>query len=471
MSANVIIDTIDDLSLAPVVEQGLSRKAANAALWSVLEYGSATGLRVVSSLALTRLLAPSYFGEMTLVTTIIVGLNLLSDIGLAPSVIQSPRGDDELFLNTAWTLQAIRGLSLFLFACLLSVPAAAFYRDTTLSRLLPVLAISILLAGFNSTNLLTLSRHMEVRRLFAIDFSSSVMALAFTLAWAWKWPTVWAIAYGQLFGAVYKLLISHIRSITPGFRNRFHWDPEAVHSIVHFGKWILLGTAFFFFGSQADRLVLGRLVSLHTLGIYTLAYSLSDIPRQVFLALGSRVAYPFIAKSIRGPRDEFRSNYFRYRRYLLLAGACLLAAMVTWGHLLITRLYDARYHEGAWIIPVLALGLWHTLLYQTTAPVLFSLGKPQFNAWGNLGYSLMMLIGIPLAFHFFGLFGAVIAIAAGDFPLYVILGIGSARQGVSTFRQDAGLTAVFLALLACGYVLQHGSRLFHLGCIFFGHFL
>ena len=84
---------------APVQLRALEKKALHASVWSILEYGSGMGLRVISSLVLTRLLLPAYFGEITLVSTLVVGINLLSDIGLAPSVIQSKRGDEPVFLK------------------------------------------------------------------------------------------------------------------------------------------------------------------------------------------------------------------------------------------------------------------------------------------------------------------------------------------------------------------------------------
>ena len=60
----------------------LEAAALRAALWTFLSYGAGQGLRVANSLILTRLLMPSAFGEMALVTTLIVGMTLLSDIGL-----------------------------------------------------------------------------------------------------------------------------------------------------------------------------------------------------------------------------------------------------------------------------------------------------------------------------------------------------------------------------------------------------
>jgi len=439
----------------PLILRALETKAIRAAFWSVLEYGSGTGLRVISSLVLTRLLLPAYFGEMILVSTLIAGITLLSDIGLTPSVIQSPRGDDPAFLNTAWTLQALRGVALWLVAIAIAWPMAIYYHDPHLKALLPVLACSTLIGSFNSTNLLTLSRHMGVRRLFAIDGSTSVVSLIVTIIWAYFWPSVWAIIGGQIISTIYRLILSHIPSITPGIRNSFGWEKEALQSIVHFGKWIMIGTAFFFFASQADRLVLGRLIPLSLLGIYGLAYQLSDIPRQVMLALGSRVAYPFIAKIIHLPLDEFRTKFLRYRFYVLLIGAALLTLMVIWGNLLILKLYDRRYHEAAWMIPILALGLWHTLLYQSTSPVLFSLGKPKYNAYANVAYCFGIIGGIIIAFHFYGMFGAVIAIAAGDFPSYVVNQFGAVRERINPLRQDLLMTCIFLTMLASGYAIRH----------------
>ena len=220
---------------------GLESAALRATLWTVVSYGAAQALRLVNSLVLTRLLVPAAFGQMTLVTTLIVGITLLSDIGLGPSIIQSARGDDPRFLNTAWTLQVLRGGALWLVALALAWPAAVFYHDRTLLTVLPVLALSMLVTGFNSTNLLTLSRHMGVRRLFAIDFSTQIVALVVTVAWAYLYPSVWALVGGNMVSNLYRLALSHSSKVTPGIRNRLQWDGESLEDILHFGKWICAG--------------------------------------------------------------------------------------------------------------------------------------------------------------------------------------------------------------------------------------
>ena len=181
----------------------------------------------------------------------------------------------------------------------------------------------------------------------------------------------------------------------PGIRNKFAWDRDSLKDILHFGKVDLPGDGVSFFATQSDRLILGRLISLTMLGVYGIAFQISDVPRSVIGALADKVGYPFISKIIHLPMAEFRVHLLRYRRYALLIGALLLSMMVTWGDVLIRTLYKPSYWDAAWMAPILAVGLWHTLLYQTTKPVLFSMGKSQYNAVGNAVYCATMVISIP----------------------------------------------------------------------------
>jgi O-antigen/teichoic acid export membrane protein len=437
---------------------GLETQALSATAWTIVSYGATQCLRLVNSLVLARLLMPEAFGEMTLVITVIVGMGMLSDIGLEPSVVQSQRGDEPIFLNTAWSLQALRGGLLWLVALVLAWPAAKIYGDPQLMLALPVLALTLLLNGLFSTNLLTLSRHMGVRRLFAIDFSTQLVALVVTVSWALIRPSVWALVAGSVAGNAYKLVLSHLRGATPGIRNEFCWDRESVREILHFGKWIFLATAFWFFAGNSDKLMLGKLVPLSVLGVYGIAFQLSDVPRAVINAFSLRVGYPFIAKMIHLPMAEFRVKLLHYRMYALAVGGFLLSLMVTWGGWAAAKVYPARYGEVYWMVPILAAGLWHTMLYQTTGPVLLSLGKPKYGAAGTAAYCLTIVLGIPLAFHAYGLVGAVVAVAAGDFPMYLVLAYGAAREGVRPLRQDLALTAAFLALLGCEFAVRNSFR-------------
>lgn len=434
----------------PVLESA----ALRATFWTVVDYGCSMALRVANSLILTRLLMPESFGLMALVSTLVVGLSLMSDIGLGTSVIRSSRGDDPALLNTVWTLQVVRGVAIFVVLLILTWPMSRFYHEPRLLTLLPALGISVVISGFNSTNLLSMYRHMGVRRLSALDIIAQIAGLLIMIGCAYAFRSVWALIIGTIANTVLRLALSFHRGLIPGIRNRFCWDRESLHSLVHFGKWILLSTAFYFFASQADRLILARLISFSLLGVYSIAYTASDIPRAIINAFAQKVGYPFIAKMAHLPIAEFRKVFLRYRFLALLAGGTMLCLMVYLGGFLVTKMYDRRYHAASWMVPVLALGLWHTLMYATTMPALLTLGKSQYQAIGNGLYCATMLLAIPLGFHFFGMFGAVVAVAVGDFPFYIVLVCAASREGVSTWRQDLQTTGIFLSLLGIGFGLR-----------------
>ena len=54
--------------------------------WVAIGYAASQAIRLFSNLILTRILFPEAFGLMALITVFLVGLNMLSDIGVSPSI-------------------------------------------------------------------------------------------------------------------------------------------------------------------------------------------------------------------------------------------------------------------------------------------------------------------------------------------------------------------------------------------------
>ena len=433
----------------------LRKQAIRGSVWTLAGYGASQILRFCSNLILARLLVPEYFGLMSLVNVFIIGLHLFSDIGLGPSIIQNKRGDDPDFLNTVWTMQIIRSGFLWLGSVLIAWPISEFYNEPQLLRLLPVVGLSTLISGFGSTAPFTLNRHIALGKLAIFELGGQVVSVIVMIVWAWFSPTVWALVMGSLVSDVIKMVWSH--RLMPGHRNRFAWNREATKNIVSFGRWIFLSTALTFLASQADRLILGKLLSFKLLGVYGIAFALADIPRQVILALSGKVIFPAMSKLANLPREAFRAKILKNRRPILIALAAGLPLLISFGDFLILKLYKPDYHDAAWMLPIIALGIWHTTLYSTMSPSLLTIGKSVYNAQGYLLTFLTISIGLPLAFSQVGIVGAMFVVAFNDLPLYGATMYGLWREGLSCLGQDLQATALFLGLLTttllCRYYL------------------
>jgi hypothetical protein len=124
------------------------------------------------------------------------------------------------------------------------------------------------------------------------------------------------------------------------------------------------------------------------------------------------------------------------------------------GDQVILHVYDHRYHDAAWMIGILAIGLWHTTLYSTLAPAILALSKSYYNAIGNLVYCIALFTLIPLGFHYYAMPGAVVAVAFGDLPVYFVVQYSAYREKVGTLLQDALMTVAFLVALAGALALR-----------------
>lgn len=430
----------------------LEKQAVKGTVYIVGYYGISLALRLVGSVVLTRLLSPEYFGLLTLLTTVLVGLYLFSHIGLGDSVIQSPRGDEPLFLNTAWTLQVLRGIGIWVFTILLAWPVGHFYHETQMIVLFPVLGFGCVVAGFASPSLLNLARHLGVGKTSMLDIAGQVVYLVVTLIWALIDPSLWALVGGRMASELARTVISFF--IIPDLHPRFVLDKECVHSLLHFGKWILVGTALTFLATQSDRLILGKLISIEALGVYGVAFALSDMPRQIIGMFCSRVGYPFIARFAQQPRHEYRSILLKYRLPMLAVGGLGLVLVVCTGDQLVLHFYDHRYRAAAWMVGVLAVGLWHTMLYSTLSPAILALSKAHYNAVANLVYCISLFTLIPLGFRYYGMLGAVVAVAAGDLPVYFVVLYAAYRERVGTLLQDVLMTVAFVMTLAGALTLR-----------------
>ena len=229
---------------------------------------------------MTRLLAPEMFGVMTIAQTVMIGLVLFSDLGLRLNVIQSRRGSDPVFLNTAWVTQILVGCLLALGAILVAsslalanhlglLPPESTYAAPTLPYVLAALGFGLLIAGFESTKAAESSRRLALGRLVRIQITAQVAGVVSMLAFAAVSRSIWALVIGALVSVAMETLLSHLW--LPGTRNRVQWDRKAFREILGFGRWILASSMIGFLANAGDKVLLGWMVSATQLGVYSIA--------------------------------------------------------------------------------------------------------------------------------------------------------------------------------------------------------
>ncbi len=454
--------------------------AIRGSMYTFAGFGFSQVFRLVSNLILTRLLVPEVFGIMALVNVFITGLQMFSDVGIGPAIIQNKR-DDRAFLNTAWTIQAGRGILLGLGSLVLAWPVARFYGQPALAVYLPVAALTAVLSGFNSTVLFTLNREMAIGKLTVLNMGTQVVSTIVTilLAWGYPWimlaafhwgvlpmpvqngavdpvglltalePSVWVLLIGVVFGSLLRLIVSHV--LFPDVQNWFHWDRAAARSLFHFGKWIFFSTAITFLAGQGDRMLLGKVFDVTMLGVYSIAFFLSDSLARMVSTVATTVFYPAYSRVYRERPDGLPRAYLKSTLTLSLAvlpGAGFLLLAGDW---VVHFLYPGAYEAAGWMLQVLAIRVALSGMFPPAGKVLLAIGRPQWAFWSDVAGTICLLAAIPIAYRHYGIVGAVWAISLSEFAKMPILYMGLMRYRLFSAWKEA----VALALVALGAALGY----------------
>jgi O-antigen/teichoic acid export membrane protein len=372
-------------------------------------------------------------------------------VGIEPAVIQNERGDDTRFLNTAWTIQVVRGVALWLLAVLLAWPFATLYEEPLLMWLVPVGSLNVLILGLASTSLMTLRRRLAIGRLMGLDIAGQLVALSIMIPWAYLAPSVWPLIVGGLGNALFRAVISH--ALPVGYRNRFEWDTEAKDAIIRFGKWIFGSSALFFISKQADRLMLGRLLGTGLLGVYSIALFLSEAVAMAVSKITHGVFYPVFSRVRHDGHERLREVYYRTRLYTDAAALTATGCLIVLGEWVVHALYDERYAMAGWMLQALCVRVAMNCVLLPCETCLFSLGHTRYGFYQNVARSFWILAGIPIAWSYWQLQGVVWITALSEIPVLFVLWPAFARVGMLRIGAELRGVGFFGVGAALGYVL------------------
>ncbi|WP_137702267.1 oligosaccharide flippase family protein [Marimonas lutisalis] len=435
-------------------ESVLARAVRSAGL-TVFGFGTSQGLRLVSNLILTRLLFPEAFGMMALITVFLMGLNQFSDVGVTPAIMQSERGDDKDFLNTAWTIQVMRGFSLFAVACAIAYPVSLLYEVPELAVMLPVSALTLILTGFNPTRMDTAQRHLRVGRLTALDIFNQVIGILAAIILAWWWQSVWALVISGVIGAAAQLVI--YTALLPGVRNRFRWERRAADELINFGKWIFLSTVAGFLLTQADKLLIGKYLPLDQFGVYNIGFFLASFPLLMGGVLVRRILIPIYRE---WPPGQSAENFARLRKMrFAVSGALLilLAILALGGVWIVDLLYDPRYAMAGAVTVVIACMQVPQIIALTYDQAALAAGDSKRFFVLAASKAVLMVICLYAGLELAGLFGALIGQGIAMLAVYPVVIWLSRATGAWDRLHDGALALAGLALIALAFWVNADS--------------
>ncbi len=414
-------------------------------------------IRLAASLIMTRLLVPEMFGIMSVVLSVQVAIGLFLDIGLRPAVIQSPRGNDRVFLNTAWTLQIVRGFVFWFVILILAmllpvivangwVASGSAWAAPELPLVLAVASFVGVIAGFESTNAITAERNLALKRFYIVKLIGQIFSFFVTVLIGWWTGSIWSLVVGSLVSTAVVTVLTH--TSLPGISNRLALSKSALRELVKYGSWVFLSTAASIIAIQFDRMFLGGAVDSATLGVYSIALNLAMIAETLVGTCVYGIFLAALSEAHREGHDSMVAKYFSLKRPLDVGILVVSGGLFATGPTVIDIMYDERYQAAGEMLQVLSLMLLFSRFALTSATYM-AMGRPDLMAWTSIVRCITLIVMMVVLFEFFGFVGALYAVALHMWLPVLVMFFFNRNRGLNDFRFEV----LVLAAWPVGYGL------------------
>src|SRR3954467_447282 len=215
-----------------------------------------TTVSLLSTIILARLLMPADFGLVALATTILAGLQALSELSFDIALIQNSRAGRPEY-DSAWTLSACRNILIAIGLTVAAGPIASGFDDPRLEAIIYCLAVSTLLDGFQNIGIVDFRKELKFHQDLVFRVLGKLGPFLVTVPLAFLWRNYWALVIGTVAGSVFRVILSYAMH---SYRPRISFA-EWRH-LIHFSKWLMLANLCIFISSRAITFIISAICAI-----------------------------------------------------------------------------------------------------------------------------------------------------------------------------------------------------------------
>ncbi|MFZ3081483.1 lipopolysaccharide biosynthesis protein [Rhodoferax ferrireducens] len=244
------------------------------------------------TIVVVRLLTPTDYGLLSMATVFIGFLQMFSELGLGPALVQKT-DLDERTLRQTFGIVLVLNLALAAVLALAAPLIGAFFAEPRVVPVIRVLSLQFVIGGFDVIPNVLLQRRMEFRKRSLLDLTGAIIASVTTLVMAFAGAGVWSLVVGSIAGQTWRVI--GINFLAPFL----HW-PElsmrGMRSLLTFGGHLTLAGLFGTFFSQIDVIICAKVLGNEILGFYSVGIQLASLPSDKIAGLVNQVAFPTFSR-------------------------------------------------------------------------------------------------------------------------------------------------------------------------------
>lgn len=267
---------------------GIKEKTFNGLYWNGIDTMASYGIQFILHIVLARLLLPSEYGLVGMVSIFIALASSFVDCGFGQAIIYKKNATDTDY-STVFYFSL--GISICLYALLFFTAhfIAHFFKEPILVPLLRVIALQLIISPFVEIQRTRLICKIDFKTQAIITFISNFFAGIVSLFFAYKGFGVWSLV-------IWKLTEQCVFCVLIWFKSK--WRPLFVFSypsfkeLFGFGSKLLIGSLVETIYRELNKFVIAKFYSPAQLGYFTRAEQFGNLPAMTLSGIVSKVSYP-----------------------------------------------------------------------------------------------------------------------------------------------------------------------------------
>ncbi len=391
---------------------------AKGILWNCIQLIVNQAFAFIIKLVLAKLLFPAEFGIIGMASIFTGLIQVLNDLGVGAALVQRNNADltDEHFHTAFWT-GVIWSIVLFLIISFLIAPlVAAFYHQPTLISVIPVLSIGVLFTPASMIHKAQLIKSMDFKKLAYIDNTSNILSGIIALIMAFWGAGIWALVFNSASTIFFAIPLYYKAT---QWMPKFIWDKQAFKDVFGFGAYTTGSNILNYMYNNIDYLLIGKLLGASILGIYTLAFVLTDTFRSRIMAVINNVMYPIYGRKQSDP-VLLKAYYLKVVQFNCIVIYPVMVFFIVLAEPFITGVFGLKWAESVAPLQILAGSVMLHVLVSGNTALLRGVGKPRLEMNLQILKAAIFLPSLAFGIEFYGVIGAAWAILLNKFVVVLV---------------------------------------------------
>ena len=302
------------------MSESLKQATTKGLFWSSVERFSNQGVQFVFSIILARLLSPSDYGIIAMVTIFFAVAQSFVDSGFSNALVRKTDRVEE-DLSTCFYFNIGVGIIAYIVLFLIAPLVANFYNQPILSPIIRITGLEVMLNSLCVVQQALFTIKIDFKSQAKITLSATVISGIVGILLAYQGYGIWALVWQGVASSIVRMGLLWLMS---KWRPRTGFSKSSFNYLFGYGSKLLASGLLDTIYNNIYHIVIGKFYNPAQLGNYSRALGWAQLPSANITSILQRVTFPVLSAI----QDDTLRLQNSYRRLLKLSAFIVFPLMM-----------------------------------------------------------------------------------------------------------------------------------------------